>query len=575
MNAFSANTVSIKFDEFTRETSALRQEHTRSLEQNDRRKSHGVVYTPPTLVSSLLSLVFDELAASQSKSPTFLDPSCGTGNFLVEAYRDMLKLKQTPLAAKARIDLLKSSLFGCDIDAQAVDIAKRRLWEAALEDTGEWVSFSKFPNSNFAVGSALSLLADDDPDHLLPGLGRKLWLSSVFGQKFDVIIGNPPYGKIRLTTTERNYFARSLYGHANTYGLFLHLGIEMLNPGGLLGYVLPASMLSGLYFQNLRKLIAEACSIRALVQFDQREKLFESVLQEVMLLVLQRESVTQPYKVRVATIKHQDQMSDLSASLREVRNTSVLRRSGGYLLFHLPTQDGVEAIHEKYEKEGTPLSDPMVGYAAKTGPIVWNRLKPMLRDEKSEDTLPLLWANNVGCFSFTPSGNRDQRFGHLLLNDRTRALITRGPCLLAQRTTAKEQRRRIIAAYPLEWQQLTGSFFVENHLNLIAPVKGASPLPVEYILALLNSRLFDFIFRAFNGNTQVSATELNVLRFAVSDPSSIEEVVKLVCLAQENRDAISQFSELIESIDQIVYRLYGLTPEEIRIIENHTQKVIE
>jgi hypothetical protein len=68
---------------------------------------------------------------------------------------------------------------------------------------------------------------------------------------------------------------------------------------------------------------------------------------------------------------------------------------------------------------------------------------------------------------------------------------------------------------------------------------------------------------------------LNVLRFAAPDPSSVEEVVKLVCLAEENRDARSQFSELIESLDQIVYRLYGLTPEEIRIIETHTQKAVE
>ena len=94
-------------------------------------------------------------------------------------------------------------------------------------------------------------------------------------------------------------------------------------------------------------------------------------------------------------------------------------------------------------------------------------------------------------------------------------LVTHGPCLLIQRTTAKEQRRRIIAAFPLEWEQAAGSFFVENHLNLIVPVKGVMPLLPVVVLALLNSRLFDFIFRTFNGNTQVSATELNVMRFAV------------------------------------------------------------
>jgi adenine-specific DNA-methyltransferase len=74
--------------------------------------------------------------------------------------------------------------------------------------------------------------------------------------------------------------------------------------------------------------------------------------------------------------------------------------------------------------------------------------------------------------------------------------------LLVQRTTAKEQRRRIVAAFPVEWEQAKGSFFVENHLNLIVPIKGVTPLSPEVVLALLNSRLFDFIFRTTYGNNK-------------------------------------------------------------------------
>jgi adenine-specific DNA-methyltransferase len=339
-------------------------------------------------------------------------------------------------------------------------------------------------------------------------------------------------------------------------------------------------MLSGLYFQNLRKYLSERCHFRAIVQFDQREGIFESVLQEVMLLVVQRGQATDPYTVRVAMIQREAQIADFSTFMqftRQAPSETVLRQSGGYSLIHVPTLQGADAIFEKYEKLGVPLTDASIGYVAKTGPIVWNRLKTFLRDEPTENTLPLIWANNVSGYCFSAEGNRDRRFGYLDCNGRTASLVTHGPCLLVQRTTAKEQRRRIIAVFPEEWEHVTGSFFVENHLNLVVPIKGVTPLSPKVVLALLNSRLFDFIFRTFNGNTQVSATELNVMRFAIPEASAAREMVRLVGQLQLARGAGQQVraSDLTEELDQIVYDLYTLTSEEIEIIERHTRRVIE
>ena len=412
------------------------------------------------------------------------------------------------------------------------------------------------------------------------GWGGGYGLPRFSPKPFDVVIGNPPYGKTHLTGPQRQYFASSLYGHANTYSLFIHLGVELLKPDGVLGYVVPASMLSGLYFQNLRQYLAEYCRFRAIVQFDQREGIFEAVLQEVMLLVLQRGQPTEPYTVRVATVQRESQLADwntFSQLVQQVPSEAVLRQSGGYRMIHLPTCPGIDTIYAKYEKHGVPLTDASVGYVAKTGPIVWNRLKSHLRDEPVEDTLPLVWANNVSSYHFAAIGNRDRRFGYLLRNERTTPLVTHGPCLLVQRTTAKEQRRRIVAAFPLGWEHAAGSFFVENHLNLVVPVKGVVPLPPEVVLALLNSRLFDFIFRTFNGNTQVSATELNVMRCAAPDALVADQMVKLVAQLQSAM-AVSQLAQAAESVsmlDQVVYHLYGLTPGEIEIVESHTRRAIE
>jgi len=134
-----------------------------------------------------------------------------------------------------------------------------------------------------------------------------------------------------------------------------------------------------------------------------------------------------------------------------------------------------------------------------------------------------------------------------------------------------------VAAFPQGWECATGPFFVENHLNLVVPIRGVTPLPAEYVLALLNSRLFDFIFRTFNGNTQVSVTELNVMRFAVPDTLIINEVARLVGQLQHSKTMgqLTLASELVESLDRIVYDLYELTPDEVQVVERHTRGAVK
>src|SRR4029078_8949158 len=83
-----------------------------------------------------------------------------------------------------------------------------------------------------------------------------------------------------------------------------------------------------------------------------------------------------------------------------------------------------------------------------------------------------------------------------------------GPSLLVQRVTADEQARRIVASLT----RLPGSrrYFVENHLNVLQP-SHRTPVALEFLLGVLSSDVVEFMFRSMKGNTQVSATELNLL----------------------------------------------------------------
>src|SRR5690606_26037741 len=87
------------------------------------------------------------------------------------------------------------------------------------------------------------------------------------------------------------------------------------------------------------------------------------------------------------------------------------------------------------------------GYEVSTGPLVWNRFKAQLRDRSSKQTRPLIWAEAV-----TTDGrfiHRAERRGHAPFFKVERGdawLVVDQACVLVHRTTAKEQRRRLIAA---------------------------------------------------------------------------------------------------------------------------------
>ena len=66
--------------------------------------------------------------------------------------------------------------------------------------------------------------------------------------EYDLVIGNPPYGRIRLTPEQRQRYARSLYGHANLYGVFTDIALRWTKPKGVVAYLTPTSVLGGQYF---------------------------------------------------------------------------------------------------------------------------------------------------------------------------------------------------------------------------------------------------------------------------------------------------------------------------------------
>jgi len=165
------------------------------------------------------------------------------------------------------------------------------------------------------------------------------------------------------------------------------------------------------------------------------------------------------------------------------------------------------------------------GYQVSTGQLVWNRHKPQLRQAKVNGELPIIWAESVTPAGFSFSAERRNHAPYIELQAQPH-LVTDKSCVLLQRTTAKEQDRRLLSAViPQDFIDANGGVVVENHLNIIYADNRGEVSP-DAISAILNSEAADRAFRCISGSVAVSAYELEALPMpTIAQAKAIERLL--------------------------------------------------
>lgn len=458
------------------------------------RSAHGVFFTPPPLANRLLDLA--EEAGHDWGRGTVLDPACGGGAFLAPvAARMAAAMERRGAPSDEIVRSVCSRLSGLEIDPFSAWMAQVFL-EAAL-----WPHCAaarvRTPPALVVIGDALQV-----PDG--------------WGGGFDLVVGNPPYGRVTLAPGLRERYRRSLYGHANLYGLFTDLAIRLLAPRGIVGYVTPTSFLGGLYFSNLRRLIAAEAPPSAVDFVVDRSGVFDDVLQETLLVVYARGGD------RGCAPVHSIRPTALDAPCQVQRAGCFPSPSVGGAPWILPRSPEQSALLSAARRPGHDLRD--LGVRVSTGPLVWNRHKGQLRDGPADGVHPLIWAESVGAAgTFGFSARRRGHRPFFALAPGQEHLLIAEPCILVQRTTAKEQDRRLVAAVlPEAFLAEHGPVVVENHLNVVRLVPEADGISLSTVAHLLNSRIADEIFRCISGSVAVSAFELESL--PVPSPAALREV---------------------------------------------------
>lgn len=477
------------------------------------RSEWGAYYTPPALTDRLLDMA--EEAGVDWATARVLDPACGGGAFLLPVAMRM-RAAQADLSADAFLSHLTTHLRGFEIDPFAAWLTQ--VWLEATFATETFGTNRCFP----PIVSVLNSLDQ------LPRAG----------EGFNLVVGNPPYGRVSLTPAQRSRFRRSLFGHANLYGVFTDLALRWTRKGGVVAYVTPTSFLSGEYFKALRSVIAREAAPIAIDFVSARRGVFEDVLQEAALSTYRRGR-----RSRQAVVHHLS--VDSSESFRIVHAGRVKLPVQATDPWLAPREPSHQQIADQAALMPTRLAD--WGYTVSTGPLVWNRFKSQLCADEGRDRFPLIWAEAVtadGRFVFRADKRGHQPYFRTTVADDWLKVTT--PCVLVQRTTAKEQSRRLIAAeLPAAFVEKHKAVIIENHLNMIRPLAGSPHVSPAAVAAVFNSRGADMLFRCISGSVAVSAFELEALPLP-----NVEDMRRV--------DALIRRRACRAEVDSLINSLFGI-----------------
>lgn len=204
-----------------------------------------------------------------------IDPSCGSGAFLVAAYDYLLaenyrvnEILGTHLFQRDDVlkPILQNNLFGVDLNEESVEITKLSLWLRSATRDQKLTSL----DANIRCGNSLVSEPDVEPEKAFDWNEQ---FKRVFNNGgFDVVVGNPPYVQshvmVKSNPVEREYITKnyiSAQGNWDLYVPFYQKAFDLLRPGGICSMIVPNKILISDYASHLRKYISERGALLRLI----------------------------------------------------------------------------------------------------------------------------------------------------------------------------------------------------------------------------------------------------------------------------------------------------------------------
>jgi ribosomal protein L12E/L44/L45/RPP1/RPP2 len=552
---------------------------------------------------------------------TILDPACGEGALLLAAYDEMTQhyedvaRRLRALGVKIEIDAaaetIAHNLFGVDIDRRAVARARLALAlraDAAMsEPEGSRSGPASGPrafrlacraqlDANLRAGDSLV----DDRASSADAFDWRAAFPDIFARGgFDVAIGNPPYVRMEYLKPLKPWLVKHYEvaaERADLYAYFFEKGLALLKPNGRLGYICSASFFRTGSGEPLRALLTRKSAIESVIDFGDL-KIFDGVVTYPAIVTLRKGATTSD---DLSFLKIEDRLPDdlRDAFARDARPMPRARLSAGYWRFE---DDAFARLREKIaggrktlrEIYGAPLWGVKTGLNDAFVIDAPKRDRLIAADARSAELLkPYSRGAHIGRWTIAPE--------RLFLIDLPKGAIddiARFPAIAAhlESLRARLERRATRQAW-FELQQAQRAyraafagpkivfpdisqgpkFAFDATGTLIDATCFALPHADLALLALLNSRLVWFFLHSVSNPLRGGKWRLRLKAQYVGlapIPDWTPAIrARLAAAARANAEAASrgataEIDAREREIDGIVYGLFGLTAEDIALVE--------
>ena len=387
------------------------------------------------------------------------------------------------------------------------------------------------------------------------------WMFNI-SSGFDVVIGNPPYVQVpkgMVSSEDFPYAEGKDVGKQNLYKLFVEAGYNFASKnGGVISLIVQSSLMGDMSAKFTRELLLTQTQILCFIEFPKNAptpegKVFKGVLQGTCVVLFRRVIPVNEHKFGISINNDITTVDDLLFETLQQNQVMLFYPKN----FEIPLiLQGEGPVVEKVKSVNGRVKD----YVCDTAQGNINTIHLKRISSNSE----------TGCY--IAKGAHIHRYGidsnlYFCKDTReTKALFSRNTkkhLILTQNISGTTDRHRINAA-PFECRNTRIVFLDSTNILYLS-----SPGDMKYICAVLNCRITDWIFRKTSTNNHLNMYELVEIPVPYADVQDRDKVIGVVdeIIAAKKKNPEVDTSVLEAQIDQLVYKLYGLTEEEIAIVE--------